>query len=190
MAVMALCGKPDLLVLDEPTTALDVTTQIEVLKAFKAVIQQEGASAIYVTHDLSVVAQIADQIVVLYAGRVVEQGKIDQVLSPPYHPYTRLLISSVPELRVGWLEKTLETQEAIAGIDRVVKLVRKGCVFFDRCPLALKGICDKKSPPDHNLGEGHTIKCHRIDEAATRIPIGCDGLEAPIHPYKPYIQTI
>ena len=72
MAAMALCGKPDLLLLDEPTTALDVTTQIEVLKAFKSVIKQEGSSAIYVTHDLSVVAQIADDIVVLYAGEIQE----------------------------------------------------------------------------------------------------------------------
>ena len=81
MAAMALCGNPDLLVLDEPTTALDVTTQIEVLKAFKSVIKQEGSSAIYVTHDLSVVAQIADDIVVLYAGEIQEHGSAEQVLS-------------------------------------------------------------------------------------------------------------
>ena len=79
MAAMALCGKPDLLVLDEPTTALDVTTQIEVLKAFKSVIKQSGSAAIYVTHDLSVVAQIADHIVVLYAGDMQEHGTADQV---------------------------------------------------------------------------------------------------------------
>ena len=78
MAAMALCGKPDLLVLDEPTTALDVTTQIEVLKAFKSVIKQSGSAAIYVTHDLSVVAQIADHIVVLYAGDIQELGTADR----------------------------------------------------------------------------------------------------------------
>ena len=85
MAAMALCGKPDLLVLDEPTTALDVTTQIEVLKAFKSVIKQEGSSAIYVTHDLSVVAQIADDIVVLYAGEIQEHGSAEQVINKPGH---------------------------------------------------------------------------------------------------------
>ena len=95
MAAMALCGKPDLLVLDEPTTALDVTTQIEVLKAFKSVIKQEGSSAIYVTHDLSVVAQIADHIVVLYAGETQEYGTAEQVVNRPTHDYTRRLMHAV-----------------------------------------------------------------------------------------------
>ena len=95
MAAMALCGKPDLLVLDEPTTALDVTTQIEVLKAFKSVIKQESTAAIYVTHDLSVVAQIADEILVLYAGEIQEYGIAKQVISSPKHDYTRRLMSAV-----------------------------------------------------------------------------------------------
>ena len=95
MAAMALCGKPDLLVLDEPTTALDVTTQIEVLKAFKSVIKQEGAAAIYVTHDLSVVAQIADEIVVLYAGEIQEYGTSEKVINNPGHDYTQRLMKAV-----------------------------------------------------------------------------------------------
>jgi len=99
MAAMALCGKPDLLVLDEPTTALDVTTQIEVLKAFKSVIQQEGSAAIYVTHDLSVVAQIADYIVVLYAGDMQEHGTAEQVINQPGHDYTRRLNVTCPRCR-------------------------------------------------------------------------------------------
>ena len=95
MAAMALCGKPDLLVLDEPTTALDVTTQIEVLKAFKSVIQQEGSAALYVTHDLSVVAQIADYIVVLYSGEIQEYGPVDEILNRPTHAYTQRLMAAV-----------------------------------------------------------------------------------------------
>jgi len=95
MAAMALCGKPDLMVLDEPTTALDVTTQIEVLKAFKKVIREEDAAAIYVTHDLAVVAQIADHIVVLYGGEVMEQGTADQIINHPTHAYTRRLMNAV-----------------------------------------------------------------------------------------------
>ena len=95
MAAMALCGKPDLLVLDEPTTALDVTTQIEVLKAFKSVIKQEGSAAIYVTHDLSVVAQIADEIVVLYAGEIQEYGTSEKVINNPGHDYTQRLMKAV-----------------------------------------------------------------------------------------------
>lgn len=94
MAAMALVGRPDLLVLDEPTTALDVTTQIEVLKAFKKVIQEEGSAAIYVTHDLAVVAQIADHIVVLYSGEVQEQGSVDQIINNPQHPYTKRLMAA------------------------------------------------------------------------------------------------
>ncbi|MBT6826131.1 MAG: ABC transporter ATP-binding protein, partial [Rhodospirillales bacterium] len=95
MAAMALVGKPDLLVLDEPTTALDVTTQIEVLKAFKKVIREQGSAAIYVTHDLAVVAQIADHIVVLYSGEVQEQGPVDQIINNPSHDYTRRLMAAV-----------------------------------------------------------------------------------------------
>ena len=95
MAAMALVEKPDLLVLDEPTTALDVTTQIEVLKAFKSVIREEGSAAIYVTHDLAVVAQIADHIVVLYSGRVMEQGPVDQIINSPQHEYTQRLMAAV-----------------------------------------------------------------------------------------------
>ena len=95
MAAMALCGKPDLLVLDEPTTALDVTTQIEVLRAFKSVIKQEGAAALYVTHDLSVVAQIADRIVVLYNGEIQEYGSAKDIITQPGHDYTRRLMAAV-----------------------------------------------------------------------------------------------
>jgi len=97
MAAMALCGKPDLMVLDEPTTALDVTTQIEVLKAFKKVIHEENSAAIYVTHDLAVVAQIADHIVVLYSGEVMEQGPADQIINRPQHAYTKRLMEAVIE---------------------------------------------------------------------------------------------
>jgi peptide/nickel transport system ATP-binding protein len=95
MAAMALCGDPDLLVLDEPTTALDVTTQVEVLKAFKSVIKDEGAAAIYVTHDLAVVAQIADYIVVLYNGEVKEAGPTDTIINNPEHPYTKRLMAAI-----------------------------------------------------------------------------------------------
>ena len=98
MAAMALCGEPSLLVLDEPTTALDVTTQIEVLKAFKKVIRERGAAAIYVTHDLAVVAQIADRIVVLYNGDIQEKGSANDVISKPRHPYTKRLMQAVRPL--------------------------------------------------------------------------------------------
>ena len=98
MAAMALCGEPDLLVLDEPTTALDVTTQIEVLKAFKQVIKEEGAAAIYVTHDLAVVAQVADHIVVLYNGEIKEAGPVETIIKKSEHPYTKRLMGAIRPL--------------------------------------------------------------------------------------------
>ena len=98
MAAMALCGEPDLLVLDEPTTALDVTTQIEVLKAFKKVINEEGAAAIYVTHDLAVVAQVADHIVVLYNGEIKEAGPVETIINNSEHPYTKRLMGAIRPL--------------------------------------------------------------------------------------------
>jgi peptide/nickel transport system ATP-binding protein len=160
----ALAASPEVLLCDEVISALDSIVGTNVIELLKRLRKQTGVSFVFISHDLSTVASFADEIVVLYAGLVVEQGRTDQVLSPPYHPYTRLLIASVPELRVGWLEETMETQEAKAGIDRVVKLTDTGCPFFDRCPLAIEGTCDREIPPIRNLGDGHTIECHRSED--------------------------
>ena len=159
----ALAASPEVLLCDEVISALDSIVGANVIELLKRLRKQTGVSFVFISHDLSTVASFADEIVVLYAGRVVEQGTADHVLSPPYHPYTRLLISSVPELRVGWLEETMQTQEAQAGIDRVVTLTEVGCPFFDRCPLAIKDTCDRETPPIRQLSGGHTIECHRSE---------------------------
>ena len=159
----ALAAAPEVLLCDEVISALDSIVGANVIELLKRLRKQTGVSFVFISHDLSTVASFADEIVVLYAGRVVEQGTTDHVLSPPYHPYTRLLISSVPELRVGWLEETMQTQEAQAGIDRVVTLTAVGCPFFDRCPLAIKDTCDREIPPVRQLGGGHTVECHRSE---------------------------
>ena len=159
----ALAASPEVLLCDEVISALDSIVGANVIELLKRLRKQTGVSFVFISHDLSTIASFADKIVVLYAGRVVEQGTADQVLSPPYHPYTRLLISSVPELRVGWLEETMQTQEAQAGIDRVVTLTAVGCPFFDRCPLAIKDTCDREIPPVRQLGGGHTVECHRSE---------------------------
>ena len=159
----ALAASPEVLLCDEVISALDSIVGANVIELLKRLRKQTGVSFVFISHDLSTIASFADKIVVLYAGRVVEQGTADHVLSPPYHPYTRLLISSVPELRVGWLEETMQTQEAQAGIDRVVTLTAVGCPFFDRCPLAIKDTCDRETPPVRQLNEGHTIECHRSE---------------------------
>ena len=95
MAVMAVNCGPELLLLDEPTTALDVTTQIEVLKTFKEIVQQQGTAAIYVSHDLAVVAQIADRVIVLYDGELLEEAPTERIIAAPTHTYTRRLIAAV-----------------------------------------------------------------------------------------------
>lgn len=159
----ALAASPEVLLCDEVISALDSIVGANVIELLKRLRKQTGVSFVFISHDLSTVASFADEIVVLYAGRVVEQGPTNAVLSPPYHPYTRLLISSVPELRVGWLEETMQTQEAQAGIDRLVTLTEKGCPFFDRCPLAIKGTCDEETPPVRSLSGNHSIECHRSE---------------------------
>ena len=164
----ALAASPEVLLCDEVISALDSIVGANVIELLRKLRKQTGVSFVFISHDLSTVASFADEIIVLYAGRVVEKGTTDAVLSPPYHPYTRLLISSVPELRVGWLEETMQTQEAQAGIDRVVTLTDKGCPFFDRCPRAIKDTCDQKTPPVRMLSGGHAIECHLSEAEFTQ----------------------
>ena len=156
----ALAAVPEVLLCDEVISALDSIVGANVIELLKRLRKKTGVSFVFISHDLSTVSSFADEIVVLYAGRVVEQGHVDQVLSPPYHPYTRLLIASVPELHLGWLEKTMETQEAQAGIDRVVQITDIGCPFYDRCPIAIEGTCDKETPPIRKFAKSHQIECH------------------------------
>ena len=157
----ALAAEPDVLLCDEVTSALDTIVGANVIELLKGLRRDLGVSFVFISHDLSTVASFADEIVVLYAGRIVEQGPVNKVLSPPYHPYTRLLITSVPELRVGWLEDSLQTREAAAGIARTVETSAVGCPFYNRCPLAIDGTCDRDPPPVRQPAPGHEIACHR-----------------------------
>lgn len=156
----ALAAGPEVLLCDEVISALDTIVGANVIELLKRLRERTGVSFVFISHDLSTVASFADEIVVLYAGRVVEQGPTDEVLSPPYHPYTRLLISSVPELRIGWLEEAMASQEAQAGIDVGVTLTAAGCPFFERCPIGIAGTCDTTTPPARQIGPGHVIECH------------------------------
>lgn len=156
----ALAAEPEVVLCDEVTSALDSIVGANVIDLLKRLRDRLGVSYVFITHDLSTVASFADEIVVLYAGRVVEQGPVNQILSPPFHPYTRLLIASVPELRVGWLEDTVQTREAMSGIAGAVELDAKGCAFYERCPMAIDGTCDNVIPPVQHGKNGHTIACH------------------------------
>ena len=121
----------------------------------------------FVSHDLATVATIADRVIVMYAGRVCEHGPTREVFSPPYHPYTDLLISSVPELRTDWLTDVLETREGVSA-GRGSFPVDAGCAFRTRCAFAIDGTCNTRTPPARRLDEAldHVVYCHH-DVAAT-----------------------
>ena len=157
----ALASGPELILCDEVTSALDSIVADNVVKLLKRLRQETGVSFVFISHDLSTVASFADEIAVLYAGRLVEYGSTDQVLDPPFHPYTQLLISSVPEMQIGWLENrsVLDLEEA-KGVGPDFKAF--GCPFHNRCPGAIKGVCDTTPPPRKQNPErpGHFIACH------------------------------
>ncbi|UCH39389.1 MAG: ABC transporter ATP-binding protein [Gammaproteobacteria bacterium] len=160
----SLAANPEVMLCDEVTSALDSIVGANVIKLLTSLRDKTGVSFVFISHDLSTVASFADEIVVLYAGRVVEQGPTDEVLEPPFHPYTRLLISSVPEMRIGWLEDTMQKREMAVGIARGVEITARGCPFYNRCPLAIEGTCDLKTAPVRELKDGHEIHCHRSIE--------------------------
>ena len=157
----ALAAEPDVILCDEVVSSLDTVVGAAIIDLLKDLQQKLGVAYVFISHDLSTVASFADTILVLYAGRVVERGPTMGVLSPPYHPYTRLLLSSVPEIRPGWLEDVMTTREAISGISREVELTDVGCPFFARCPLAIEGTCDTQAPPHREPAAGHLVACHR-----------------------------
>lgn len=160
----SLAAQPQIMLCDEVTSALDSIVGSNVVKLLKRLRDLTGVSFMFITHDLSTVAAFADEIVVLYAGRIVEQGPVDEVLSPPFHPYTRLLISSVPEMKIGWLEETMKKREMAVGIARGVEITAVGCPFYNRCPIAIDGTCNRKTPPVHEPVAGHMISCHHALE--------------------------
>jgi len=157
MIAMALHGTPALLVLDEPTTNLDVTTQAAVLDLLADVIAQSGASALFVSHNLAVVAQICDRVAVLYAGELAEDAPAAQLFAAPLHPYTKALLDSLP--RPGARREGRPLRPIPGGIPRPDALP-PGCVFAPRCPLAID-LCRRERPPLEEPLAGHRVRCHR-----------------------------
>jgi peptide/nickel transport system ATP-binding protein len=131
----------------------------------RALRARHDVAYLFISHDLATVASIADRVLVLYAGRVCEAGPTAAVFSPPHHPYTALLLSSVPALRQGWLEEVLLTRAPGAAQAGITAPGGAGCPFRARCPLAIPGTCDLKPPPARRTAGGQTIYCHRdLDE--------------------------
>ncbi|RVT86945.1 ABC transporter ATP-binding protein [Rhodobacteraceae bacterium CCMM004] len=157
---IALLASPRLIVADEPTTALDVTIQSQILKLMRRQIRERGASMILITHDLAVVAEMADHITVLYCGKVVERGPADTVLRRPAHPYTRGLIDSIPNPA---LRK--ERLNQIPGMVPDIRNLPVGCNFRDRCPRAT-ALCAEVEPALQDRGSGQWAACHHPLDAA------------------------
>jgi len=163
MIAMAMACSPALLIADEPTTALDVTIQAQVLDLIADLQKREGMSVLLITHDLGVVAQTADHVAVMYAGKVVEYGTVEAIFSAPRHPYTIGLFHSLPDLAGPG-----ERLSTIEGIVPSAFHFPSGCRFRTRCPLASE-TCAAAEPPLEELPDapGHTVACHHLEQAAT-----------------------
>jgi peptide/nickel transport system ATP-binding protein len=165
MIAMALACEPSLLVADEPTTALDVTIQAQILDLLRRMQERSGASVLLVTHDLGVVAEFAKELVVMYAGRVVERGAVAEVFARPLHPYTRGLLRSVPPL--GLARGTAGRPRRLPTIEGMVPDLAKlpaGCRFRDRCDVAEER-CSREEPPLVGPAPGRLSRCFFPDRA-------------------------
>ncbi|MDM5121125.1 ABC transporter ATP-binding protein [Aeromonas rivipollensis] len=159
MIAMALACEPDLLICDEPTTALDVTIQAQILDLMKALQAQTGMAIIFITHDLGVVAELCDEVVVMYAGRAVERADIFELFDHPRHPYTHGLMASIPRLED--LPKSL--LKTIKGQVPALHEMPAGCRFSNRCPHATD-LCVGTIPVTEQLSERHAVACHHWKE--------------------------
>ena len=162
MIAMALSCRPRLLIADEPTTAVDVTIQAQVLELIKDLQQELAMALIIITHDLAVIAELADTVLIMYLGQEVESASVDDIFYQPKHPYTRGLLGSVPKLGEGAAQKITPIRGAVpTHVERV-----RGCLFHPRCPDAIPGVCDGAAPPLLDVGAGHAAACYLYGEAA------------------------
>ncbi|MFT9486447.1 MAG: ABC transporter ATP-binding protein [Tepidibacillus sp.] len=160
MIAMAIACNPKLLIADEPTTALDVTIQAQILELIKDIQQKMDMAVLLITHDLGVVAEMADEVVVMYAGQIVEQGSVELIFNTPKHPYLKLLLQSIPKL-----DEDRERLDSIKGIvPSLVNLPRTGCRFVDRCPVA-KEECTQINPVLGEVDTNHTVRCLLYQES-------------------------
>ncbi len=158
---MALSCNPNLLIADEPTTALDVTTEAQILDLMRALQAEFNMAIMYITHNLGVIAEMAQEVAVMYMGKVVEQTDVVSLFRNPQHPYTQALLRSIPQLddvmaRAG-KKKRLET---IRGMIPDPYSILPGCSFHPRCPQFMQGVCDQLAPEVVETEPGHTVRCH------------------------------
>jgi oligopeptide transport system ATP-binding protein len=163
MIAMALACQPTLLIADEPTTALDVTIQAQIIALFQSLQTSSQMAILFITHDLGVVAEIADRVLVMYAGSVVEEGDVVSVLTQPLHPYTKGLIAAVPRIE----EPRRAAGQPFFSIPGQVPApheVPPGCAFMPRCDHACHGLCNTEAIPMQKAGNGRSVRCVRWRE--------------------------
>lgn len=154
MIAMAVACQPKLLIADEPTTALDVTVQAQILELLKEIQESNDMSIIMITHDLGVVAEMCDEVIVMYGGKIVEHTDVDTLFYAPKHPYTKALLHSIPRM-----EDDVEVLNTIKGIvPSLVNMPRTGCRFVNRCPHAMED-CSSVTPVLREDSQGHDVAC-------------------------------
>jgi oligopeptide/dipeptide ABC transporter ATP-binding protein len=161
MIAMGLVCRPALLIADEPTTALDVTIQAQILDLMRKLQSEISMSMLFITHDLGVVAEIADRVAVMYAGQIVESGPVRDILDAPRHPYTHGLLNSVPEL-----DGPRQRLQPILGMVPNRNSLPTGCRFAPRCQHAVSGLCDAQVPPLETMENGNQVRCIRWRQLA------------------------
>ena len=160
MIAMALSCNPAILIADEPTTALDVTMQAQVLKLMNDLKQKFNSAVIFITHDLGVIAEMSDDVAVMYLGRVVEYTDVDTLFHNPRHPYTIALLQSIPSVT----RKAKSELEVIEGTVPYPMNMKPGCGFYSRCKKRVDGLCNVQDVPLVDIGNGHKVRC-MLDEA-------------------------
>ena len=164
MIAMALVCNPSLLIADEPTTALDVTTQAQILDLLRHLQAAYGMAIMLITHDLGVVAEMADDVVVMYLGRVVEHAPVDELFHAPKHPYTQALLRSIPHIR----SRSRERLASVAGVVPHPYNRPAGCPFHPRCESSMPGVCDRQTPSLLPIGAQHDVSCMLYHEGDGR----------------------
>ncbi len=161
---MSIVSNPRILIADEPTTAIDVTTQAQILKLLKTLQQERNMAILFITHDLGVIAQMAQYVVVMYLGRVMEKGPVDQIFHNPQHPYTQALLASIPSA-----QKTTKVKlPTIAGSIPHPFNKPSGCPFHPRCEQLRPGYCNKELPGEYLVCENHYVSCYPYENAEER----------------------
>jgi len=159
MIAMAISCHPDLVIADEPTTALDVTIQAQILNLLKRLREELGMAMILISHDLGVIAEVADEVAIMYAGRIVEHTSKEELFENPLHPYTQGLLASLPRFdQTGEAHKRRERLKAISGTVPRLSDLPSGCTFHPRCPIAVE-VCQKEEPELLEVSPNHKVRC-------------------------------